>query len=206
MAIEATETPTRRAYKGSCHCGLTQYIAYITLPPNPITADPTIATTTRIRKCNCSTCQKTSFFNIRLADSSKDFYLLSPITSTSSEGATGGIKTGEDGLKDYTCFEGDIHWYFCSRCGVRCFNITGQGGVSDVELEGKMVRAWTPKRGGVDEMGRYCQFSLNATSIEPGQEGFDMREWHEKGWIVYLDCLNEVEDDRFGRPCEGGMY
>jgi hypothetical protein len=31
-----------------------------------------------------------------------------------------------------------------------------------------------------------------------------MREWHEKGWIVYLDNCREVEEDRVGRPCEGG--
>lgn len=76
-----------------------------------------------------------------------------------------------------------------------------------MEIEGQVAKAWTPKREGWREGHQYnCFFSLNATSIEPGQEGFDMREWTEKGWVVYLDCLNEVEEDRLGKPFEGGMY
>jgi hypothetical protein len=145
--------------------------------------------------------------HIGLTDSPNDFYLLSPIMDSSSEGARGGIKTGEDGLKDYTCFDDIIHWYFCSRCGVRCFNINGVGEVRDVEVEGKVVKAWTPKREGWREGHQYgCYFSLNATSVEPGQEGFDMREWTEKGLIVYIDCLNETHKDRLGKPFKGGMY
>lgn len=74
----------------------------------------------------------------------------------------------------------------------------------DVELEGKVIRAWAPKRKGWMEGHQYgCYFSLNATSIEPGQEKFDMREWLEKEWIAYLDCLNEIEEDRLGKPFEG---
>jgi len=38
------------------------------------------------------------------------------------------------------------------------------------------------------------------------QEGFDMREWTEKGWVIYLDVLKEVEEDRLEKPFEGGMY
>jgi len=57
--------------------------------------------------------------------------------------------------------------------------------------------------------------SINATSLEPGQEGLDLREWwvaleskrraltggrHEKGWITYLDCLEEKGEDRLHVP------
>ena len=32
-----------------------------------------------------------------------------------------------------------------------------------------------------------------------------MREWTEKGWVIYLDVLKEVEEDRLEKPFEGGM-
>jgi len=79
----------------------------------------------------------------------------------------------------------------------------GEGEVRDVEVEGEVVKAWTPKRGWVEGPS---QFSLNAATIDPGQEGFDMREWLEKGWIVYIDGLNELEKRRIGKPAKGGMY
>lgn len=125
----------------------------------------------------------------------------------------GGIKVdSEEGLKDYTCFKGRIHWYFCSKCGVRCFAFMGEGEIRDVVytgIEGKdeKVRGWMPKREGWNEgVEKGFYFTLNAVTLEPGQEGCDLREWHEKGWIVYLDELKEVEEDRLGRPFEGGMY
>lgn len=48
--------------------------------------------------------------------------------------------------------------------------------------------------------------SINAASLDPGQEGCDLREWTEKEWVVYLDCLEEVGENRAGKPHVGGMY
>ena len=152
-------------------------------------------------------------------NSPEDFVLLSPIVQEEEGGGgvLGGLKladAGEEGLKDYTCFTARTHWYFCSRCGVRCFAFMGHGEIRDVsyrdeEGEEKRVRGWTPKREGWREgTENGCYLSFNAATLEPGQEGErgDLRVWHEKGWISYLDQLNEVEEDRIGRPCQGGMY
>lgn len=52
--------------------------------------------------------------------------------------------------------------------------------------------------------------SVNAVTLEPDQEGLDLREWTEKGWIAYLDTRGETlevcEPARMGRPHDGGMY
>lgn len=109
-------------------------------------------------------------------------------------------------LSDYKCFEEQIHWFFCGKCGVRCFNLTGEGEVRDVEIEGEgMKKVWTAKREGwVEGEGSYL--SVNAATLEADQEGLDLREWTEKGWIAYLDIKNEVGEDRLRKPHHGGMY
>jgi len=43
---DAPSTPSRRPYKGSCHYGYTQYIAYLTLPPPIIHVKPEPRTST----------------------------------------------------------------------------------------------------------------------------------------------------------------
>ena len=153
------------------------------------------SSTVRIRKCNCSTCHKMGFFHVRLKSSPDDFMLLQPLNPM------------EGGLEDYQCFAKWSHWYFCRTCGVRCFTFAGEGGVREVEtLDGKgVVKAWMPKKEGWVE-GKTGYLSVNASTLEPGQEGLDLNEWTEKGWIAYLDCKNEVEEDRMGKPFEGGMY
>ena len=88
---------------------------------------------------------------------------------------------------------------------MRCFAFTGQGEVVEREIEGKKVRVWASKEEGWEE-GKGCYLSINAQTLEAGQEGADLREWHDKGWIHYLDCLDEKEDDRWGVPHRGGCY
>jgi hypothetical protein len=79
----------------------------------------------------------------------------------------------------------------------------------EVEIEGKIKTVWTAKRegwsSGKNEHG-FDYLSVNGVTIEPGQEGFDMREWTEKGWIAYLDEKDEVGAPRFGAPYDGGVY
>jgi len=77
--------------------------------------------------------------------------------------------------------------------------------VRDVDMERKMVKVWTPKEEGWKE-GETGYLSVNAATLDAGQEGLDMREWTEKGWITYLDAKDEVGEARLGVPHEGGMY
>lgn len=77
---------------------------------------------------------------------------------------------------------------------------SGEGEVREVEIEGSMTKVWGPKK---DSKG---SLNINATSLDAGQEGLDLREWKEKGWICYMDCKDEVGEDRFREPHEGGTY
>jgi hypothetical protein len=56
------------------------------------------------------------------------------------------------------------------------------------------------------EGGGKSYLSVNAHTLEPGQEGLDLREWTEKGWIAYLDMKDQVGESRLGEPHEGGIY
>jgi hypothetical protein len=135
-----------------------------------------------------------SLFHLRLPDSPNDFRLLSPLDPQKE-------------LSDYMCFDKRIHWYFCPRCGVRCFAFMGEGEVREVEIGGEKMQVWGAKKEGwVEGTGHGCYLSVNAATLEAGQEGLDLREWHEKGWIAYLDVLDEVEGNRLGKPFKGGMY
>ncbi len=83
----------------------------------------------------------------------------------------------------------------------------GEGEVKEVEIGGEKVRVWAPKEDGWKEGTQYTGLlSVNAATLEAGQEGLDLRQWTEKGWITYLDFLNKVGEDRLGAPYEGGMY
>lgn len=106
---------------------------------------------------------------------------------------------------------------------MRCFAFNGDNGGGDGEVverelevdvpgegdsgggkKGERVKVWSPKKEGWVE-GDTGYFSVNAHTLDAGQEGLDLREWHEKGWIVYLDMANEGEP-RFGRPHDEGIY
>ncbi|KAE8451339.1 hypothetical protein EG329_003968 [Mollisiaceae sp. DMI_Dod_QoI] len=141
-----------------------------------------------------------SFFHLRVMNSPEDFQLLTP-TDPFTE------------LGDYTCGEKRIHWFFCRRCGVRCFAFAGEGETVDFEVEFEIVmvgkvkrkmKVWKPKsEGWVEKENGYL--SINAATLNAGQEGLDLREWTEKGWIAYLDMKGDGEA-RLGKPHEGGMY
>ncbi|KAF2192821.1 hypothetical protein K469DRAFT_731248 [Zopfia rhizophila CBS 207.26] len=186
----ATSPLARRPYYGSCHCGYTRYVCYLTLLPAII--HPNAPTNnTRICKCNCTTCHKTSLFHVRLGDAPNDFILLSPTNPSA-------------------------HWFFCGKCGVRCF-VFGpgeqHGETVEIDLEGwlgrrsegKSTKVWRPKKEAWAE-DKDTYLSINAPSLDAGQEGLDLREWHEKGWIAYLDQLDQKENNRLDVPYRGGMY
>ena len=111
-------------------------------------------------------------------------------------------------LADYQCFEKALHWLFCKQCGVRCFTFMGEGGLVDRNVGGDgEITVWSSTPGSVDTMTTYL--SVNAYTIEPGQEGLDLREWTEKKWVEYLNCLGlegEEQEASFDRPFRGGGY
>jgi hypothetical protein len=142
------------------------------------------------------------FFHVRVPDSPGDFILLSPLPP-------------EKELGDYTCNDGNIRWYFCKSCGVRCFAFWGQGEVTELDVEawkggdekGEVREVWRAKREGWKEgMGGTGYLSVNAMTLDQGQEGLDLREWVEKKWVCYLDCKEEKEENRYDRPHDVGAY
>ena len=136
--------------------------------------------------------------HIRLPFPHDDFMILSPLNPLKD-------------LADYQCFKNVLHWLFCKKCGVRCFTFAGEGELVDRDVggSGERVTVWSPLPGFMDTMTTYL--SVNAYTIEPGQEGFDLREWTEKKWVEYLDCLDLGGEKKklqtsFDRPPRGGAY
>ncbi|KAK0611675.1 hypothetical protein B0T14DRAFT_607725 [Immersiella caudata] len=204
----STANPQRRPYTGSCHCGFVRYIVYLTLPHDPPSPRNRRDANGQIRqmiyRCNCTTCQKTGLLHVRLPSPPDDFLLLSPLDPLRE-------------LGDYQCFDKLIHFLFCRACGVRCFSFMGEWELNEKEVKDPVSgevgvrKVWSPKKGWVEDMTRYM--SVNAQTLDAGQQGLDLREWTEKKWVMYLDCLEEKEDDgassfdtaTYDRPFAGGM-
>ncbi|KAK4245430.1 hypothetical protein C7999DRAFT_16360 [Corynascus novoguineensis] len=202
-----TATPTRRPFTGSCHCGAVRYIVYLTLPHVPPPATNLRNHDGRLHqviyRCNCSTCLKTGVMHIRLPSPPDDFLLLSPLDPLHE-------------LSDYQCFGKMLHWLFCRTCGVRCFTFAGEGEVLEkvvpktttgIAAAGEKVAVWSPNRGWVEDMERYL--SVNAYTLDAGQEGLDLREWTEKKLLLYVDCLSSKggpADRTYEKPFDGGAY
>jgi len=197
-------TPQRRPYTGSCHCGFVKYIIYLTFPHNPPPANnrrgPDGKLLQNMYRCNCTTCQKLGLMHIRLPSPPDDFQVLSPLNPPEE-------------LGDYQCFEKQIHWLFCKTCGVRCFSFMGESETVEREVmdpqtgETNSMTVWSPRQGWHEDMTHYL--SVNGYTIDAGQEGCDLREWTEKKWVLYLDCLRVQDtgpDRRYERPFEGGAY
>lgn len=194
----------RKTATGSCHCGNTKYVAILTLPKHPDAQfeNRTPNTISRIYKCNCTPCRKMSFFHVRLVSAPSEFILLHP-------------STGDDplaNLGDYKCNKERAHWYFCKQCGVRPFIMIGEGEVAEVDVDefmgkqpsGKAEKVWRLKKDGYVE-GKGGYFSLNASTLDHDQEGLDLRDWHERGWIRYLDEWKD-EGGWECSPHPEGMY
>ncbi|TQS33182.1 hypothetical protein Golomagni_06481 [Golovinomyces magnicellulatus] len=180
--------------QGGCHCGQVRYTLHLTLPhtPNPTPSAPPSGTQ-RIYRCNCTTCHKMGQFHIRPQSPTDDFLLLSPLDPFT--------------LGDYITGDKVLHFFFCKQCGVRPFIFAGDGEVVDSEVDGKIVQAWRPKRGGGHpEYGNYL--SVNGHTIDAEQE-FDMRELTEKKVVLYCDCYSDEKDEApftYERPQINGCY
>ncbi|KAL6852737.1 hypothetical protein ACO1O0_007285 [Amphichorda felina] len=204
MADSTQSTPQRRPFKGSCHCGATRYIAFLTLPHTPRQEFSPPPQGQCLYRCNCNACHKAGFLHARLNSSPDDFFLLSPLDPYTE-------------LGDYQCDGRYLHFFFCRNCGGRCFIFMGEGEVVDADLgalgvgEGT-VKAWRPKKDGWKEgkVKHGCYLSVNAYTLDPDQEGLDLREWKEKKWVYYLDDLKSGQEGAGGpsyeRPHPGGAY
>lgn len=205
---DKTPSPSRQPFTGSCHCGATKYIVYLILPPHAPGVrgkkhGPDGRLLQNFYRCNCTTCIKAGILHIRLPNPAEDFVLLSPLDPLAE-------------LGDYTCNKNRLHFLFCKTCGMRCFTFAGEGEVLGKEVplvstDGKGEieerKIWCPRDPWTESHTSYI--SMNAYSIDAGQEGFDLREWTEKKWVAYLDCLGlPGERDMWTceRPQRGGAY
>jgi hypothetical protein len=127
-------------------------------------------------------------------------------------------------LGDYRAFSGKVGWYFCKKCGARTFGVGG--GWKQVELdidewagkegeESKKQKVWmtetkgeiTLPRGGQEVTMPLHFVSVNATTLEVGEDGVDLREWFEKGWISYGENRDPSKaGSHQPKPHPGGMY
>jgi len=205
-----TTTPTRRPFRGSCHCGLTSYILFLTLPHTPAPESAPVPGPSPFQafaRCNCTICHKIGTLHIRVPFAPDDFLLLSPLDPLVELGS---YKRRADGF----------NFLFCRGCGVRCFTFMGEGervrvdlgelGVQGEEGKGGMTEVWRPRREGWKE-GRAngCYLSVNGQTVEAGQEGFDIGEFVDRDWVLYYDyreLQGEARPQRYGTPHEFGAY
>lgn len=121
-------------------------------------------------------------------------------------------------LGDYTCNSGLIHWFFCKKCGGRCFLFGGEGETAEVDLDEMGVKGqmgkktiWRPKAEGWGERrGWGCYLSVNGYTVDPGQDGFELGDFTANNWVAYLDCLEldglEEREPRYDKPYNGGAF
>ena len=204
-----TEPSARRPYRGSCMCGAVQYIIFLRFPHSVPPQDGR-KVHQKFLKCNCTACHKAGVLHTRVPSPPGDFLVLAPRGDPLAE------------LGDYQRVEGDgdgdgyIHWLFCRTCAARCFLFIGEGENVELDLDAlgvtgrdgeklgvKMV--WRPKAEGWDAQGQHY-LSVNAYTIDAAQEGLDLRELTEQKGVMYVDALNEKDEDRYERPHVFGSY
>ncbi|KAK0724242.1 hypothetical protein B0H67DRAFT_679912 [Lasiosphaeris hirsuta] len=207
----ADTTPTRRPFRGSCHCKTTQFVIFLTLPHTPPPEDAPIpgpSPPQAFYRCNCTICQKTGFFHVRVPFAPDDFFLLSPLDPFAV-------------LGNYQRLSKQLNFLFCKNCGTRCMTYMGEGEVVDVDLaelgveleagQEAKTKVWRPKREGWKEgKANGCYLSVNGHAIEAGQEGFDLTQLVDNKWVLYYDFLElgggEAKAQRYGTPHEYGTY
>jgi hypothetical protein len=77
--------------------------------------------------------------------------------------------------------------------------------LAGIEGDGTKVKVWKIKDSGWIEE-RNGALRINATSLEPKQEGLDLREFVERGWVEYVEFLDNSRESQYGKPFEGGCY
>lgn len=146
--------------------------------------------------------------HVRLLHAPDDFILLSPLLDT---------KEADDKLGHYKCNREILSWYFCKACGVRCFTVFGEGELVDIDVDewmgkeakGQKTKVWRPKKDSWNEFKKSFPFtylSVNALTLDQGQEGLDLREWCEKKWMYYVDHKEGAWKLSTAGPFERGTY
>ena len=151
------------------------------------------------------------YFHCRPINPADDFILTSPATI--------------EELGEYRTSTKKQAWYFCKKCGVRVVSVAGNweqveldvehwAGRKEQENKENVQRVWktngttiTTNEDGKDVTKPYHYLSVNAVTLEPGEE-IDLRKWHENGWIFYVENLVRKNGTqmRVSEPFEGGMY
>ncbi|GIC88107.1 uncharacterized protein Aud_004498 [Aspergillus udagawae] len=195
-------------YSGSCHCGFIQYVAVIPLPPakalDPHQSTPSGA---RFYKCNCTTCQKMGYFHMRLPDAANQFFVLSP--------------SDLELMGDYRCGSGRVQWFFCPKCGVRCFATAGPW-IKDEIGRDLVEKARSPETfEGRDRLSVWRMdpalyqehqtgyVSVNALTIDqdqPHEQSLDLRQLVDQKVVEYMDCKERKGEKRYTYPHEGGTW
>jgi hypothetical protein len=190
-----------KAYPGSCHCGAVQYLVKLSFPPIPdLTAE-----SIRIYKCNCKTCHKMGYFHCRPTKPAENYILTSPADPSE--------------LFEYRCNTKNCAWYSCKTCGVRILGLFGEWEQVELDVdkwagkgEGAVQKVWKTQGAEkkIEVAGQTIikpfYLSVNAVTLEPSDE-IDLRRWHEKGWVFYVECRRKDGTSmRMGEPHEGGMY
>ncbi|KAF2742293.1 hypothetical protein M011DRAFT_462537 [Sporormia fimetaria CBS 119925] len=200
-----------KAYTGSCHCGAIQYQVKLAFPPALNLDELNAGDRVRMYKCNCTVCHKMGLFHVRPKDPATDFIMTSP--------------TSFDDLADYRCNEGKIGWYFCKKCGCRPFGGGGEFEQVDIDVGewagkegvGKTQKVWvsrpkgewTDTSNGKNEVRPSHYLSINAVTLDSGEGGVDLNEWHEKNWLYYSEYKESSLGTplvRWEKPYPGGMY
>jgi hypothetical protein len=182
-------------------------------------------------KCNCTTCTKLSVWHLRLADAPAEFYVLAappPAAGGEAEAAKAGGPVAAGGWGVYLCGPRRVNqWVFCRGCGARPFAFRGEWslrepGEAPVEVrdaaaaavagrgvgggEEKKVAIWSPKSEGWNEgRGKTSYLSINMTSVDANQPGFDMRDFTRFKWIRYYEILADTRQEA-DEPFDGGMF
>jgi hypothetical protein len=117
-------------------------------------------------------------------------------------------------LSSYQCNSKERKFYFCPKCGVRCFTFGGVGETAVVDFaeleltgnkEGKR-EIWRANWDGENDTRPYI--SVNGTTIDY-REDFDLRVLTEEKRVQYFDGRSEPEKEkeaRWDRPHWGGSY
>jgi hypothetical protein len=149
------------------------------------------------------------YFHCRPTNPAENFILTSPTTI--------------EELGEYRCNAKEAAWYFCKKCGVRVVTIRGSWEQVDLDVEKwagtkkegeeeKLQKVWMA-RGKTTEIEmqgkmvtRWFYLSVNAVTLTPSED-IDLRKWHDKGWVFYVENLKKDGSPmRVGDPHEGGMY
>jgi hypothetical protein len=204
-------TVARRPFTGSCHCGAINYIVYISMPTkssSPVNLDTFKAMKQFVYKCNCTTCQKMGLLHLRPPHAPTDFMLLQPKVDP---------KGNAEGLGVYRCNDEDLNFTFCTNCGVRCFIYAGEweNTISSVptpeSIATQSLEVSKPRAAAAAEEGQKRYLSVNMHTLDANQAGLDLRQWHEKGWIFYMNWFDDdphlPRAERHAlKPFLGGMY